>query len=94
MAALQAAHVPAAAVRLVDEVVRDERQHARGALQWIDHPDLGVVPLPGGPIRWHGSEGRAVEPSHAIGADTADVLAELAGLSGDEIAALARGGVI
>jgi formyl-CoA transferase len=92
--ALQAAHVPAAAVRGVDEVVRDADQHARGALQWVDHPELGVVPLPSGPIRWHGSEPRPVEPSRPLGADTAAVLAELAGFGPEELAELASAGVI
>jgi formyl-CoA transferase len=92
--ALQAARVPVAAVRVVDEVIRDERQHARGALQWIDHPELGVVPLPAGPIRWHGSDSRPIEPSRPVGADTAAVLAELAGMSAEEIERLARDGVV
>ena len=94
VAALQGAHVPAAAVRFVDEVVRDERAHERGALQWIDHPELGEVPLPHSPIRWHGSELRPIEPSPALGADNATVLAEFLGLDATEIAELADQGVV
>jgi len=94
VAALQAAHVPAAAVRDVDEVVRDEAQHRRGALQWIDHPELGTVPLPHSPIRWHGSELRSLEPSHPIGADNESVYGELLGLDVDELAALSGDKII
>jgi formyl-CoA transferase len=94
VAALQQAHVPAAAVRLVDEVVRDEQQHARGALAWIDHPELGRVPLPNSPIRWHGSELRPIVASPALGADNEAVYGELAGLGPEEIADLARRDVI
>ncbi|MCP3992164.1 MAG: CoA transferase [Actinomycetia bacterium] len=88
VAALQASHVPVAAVRVVDEVVRDERQHQRRALQWVDHPELGRVPLPHSPIRWHGSELRPLEPSRPIGADNEAVYGELLGLSADEVASL------
>ena len=92
--ALQQAHVPAAAVRLVDEVVRDEEQHRRRALQWVDHPELGEVPLPHSPIRWHGSELRPIVPSPALGAHNATVYRELAGLSDAELADLEQRGVI
>jgi len=53
---LQKAHVPAAAVRTIDEVVRDEAQIGRQAIQWINHPQLGEIPLHASPIRWHGSQ--------------------------------------
>lgn len=92
--ALQGAHVPSAAVRLVDEVTRDEAQHEREALNWVDHPELGVVPLPQSPIRWHGSELRAVVPSPALGADNEAVFGRLAGLSAEEISDYAERGII
>ena len=87
--ALQAAHVPAAAVRIVDEVVRDEAAHARKSLQWIEHPDLGTVPLPHSPIRWHDSELLELEPSPQLGEHTRLVFAELLGFSEDQLEALA-----
>ncbi len=92
--ALQGARVPAAAVRLVDEVARDEAQHEREALNWVDHPELGVVPLPHSPIRWHGSELRAVVPSPALGADNEAVFGRLAGLSAEEISDYSDRGII
>ncbi|MEM7340365.1 MAG: CoA transferase [Actinomycetota bacterium] len=94
VATLQGAHVPAAAVRVVDEVVRDRRQIERRALQWHDHPDLGDVPLPHSPIRWHDSDLRVVEPSRGIGADTDHVLHDLLGLSATDIADLRAAEVI
>lgn len=94
VAALQRAHVPAAAVRVVDEVVRDKAQHRRGALEWVDHPELGEVPLPNSPIRWHGSQLRPIEPSPALGADNAAVFGELAGLTDADIADLERREII
>ncbi len=88
VAALQRAHVPAAAVRMVDEVVRDPDQHRRRALQWLDHPDLGTIPAPHSPIRWHGSDLVELEASPTLGADNARVFTELAGLDADAIADL------
>ena len=40
-----AAAVPCAPVRDLAEVMHDENMHARGSLQWIDHPDLGIEDL-------------------------------------------------
>lgn len=91
---LQAAHVPAAAVRIIDEIVNDPQLLARQALQWIDHPELGRIPLPHSPIRWHGSALVELDPSPVLGADNERVYAELAGLDAAEIAALTATGVI
>ncbi len=92
-AAFQRAHVPAAAVRIIDEVVRDDRQHERKALQWIDHPELGEVPLPHSPIRWHGSDLLELETSPLLGEHNEAVFTELGGLTSSEIDALATAGV-
>lgn len=93
-AALQAAHVPAAAVRSVDEVVNDADQVRSGAITWIDHPELGRLPLPGNPIRWHGSP--LVEPDGGpvLGADNRTVLTGLAGLDPERFEVLVEAGVI
>jgi crotonobetainyl-CoA:carnitine CoA-transferase CaiB-like acyl-CoA transferase len=93
-AALQAAHVPAAAVRTVDEVVNDEDQHRRGALNWVEHPDLGRVPLPRSPAHYHGSAPRPVEPSRPLGADNEAVYGELLGLTAAEVASLGEREII
>ncbi len=94
VARLQAAHVPAAAVRIVDEVVRDQAAHDRKSLQWIEHPDLGTVPLPHSPIRWHDSELLELDPSPRLGQHTYAVYRELLGLGDDELAQLEAAGVI
>ncbi|MEM9566398.1 MAG: CoA transferase [Actinomycetota bacterium] len=93
-AALQAEHVPAAAVRVVEEIVDDADLHDRGSLRWMDHPEAGRQPIPHSPIRWHGSELLALDPSPVLGADTERVLAELGGLTHGEIAALVAAGVV
>lgn len=92
-AALQAAHVPAAAVRIIDEVVNDQDAVARGSLQWVDHPELGELPLPSSPIRWHDTPLLELESSRALGADNDRVFAELGGLTESEIKRFADEGI-
>lgn len=95
-AGLQAAHVPAAAVRHVEEVVADPEAHARGSLRWMDHPSSkppgSRFPIPHSPIRWHGSGLLELDPCPALGADNESVLTGLAGYGADEVAALAASG--
>lgn len=93
-AALQQAHVPAAAVRVIDEVVNDPIRFEQGSMQWVDHPELGRLPLPNSPIRWHGSPLVELDPSPALGADNRAVLAELAGLDDAGLDALTAAGAI
>ncbi len=93
-ARLQAAHIPAAAVRTVEEVVSDPLSHQRRALEWIDHPELGRVPLPRSPIRWHGSALPTLHPSPILGQDNRAVLAEFAGYDDSRLDRLEAVGVI
>ena len=94
MERLGGAGVPVAVVREVDEVVRDEHLIERGFLQWIDHDELGEIPLPHSPIRWHNSDLRDLEPYHDIGADNAAVYGELLGLDATQVDELRDRGVI
>jgi formyl-CoA transferase len=91
---LQQARVPAAAVRVVDEVVNDDDRFASGAMVWMDHPDMGRIPVPHSPIRWHGSPLIELDPAPALGADSEAVLTGLAGLSVAEVERLRAGGAI
>ena len=63
-----------AAVRTVDEVVRDQDQIDRRAIQWISHPDLGDIPLHASPIRWHESDLVDLVANRPLGADNNTVL--------------------
>ena len=91
-ALLQAHRVPCAPVRNLDEVVNDPHMHARGALHWQDHPELGRIVVPHSALRFAGTEQRPLEPSRPLGADADAVLAGL-GLPPGAIAALHRDGV-
>ena len=70
-------HVPSAPVRSLDEVVNDPHLHARGALQWFEHPQHGRLVLAESPMRMHGNERPDYSPSVPLGHDTQTILDEL-----------------
>lgn len=81
--------VPCAPVRTLQEVVNDPHLHARGSLRWIDHPEYGRIVVPTSPLRFEGDdESVPYRPSAALGADTADILAERLSLSPAQITRL------
>jgi formyl-CoA transferase len=89
-----AAKVPCAPVRELSEVTVDENMHARGSLQWVDHPTLGRVVLPHSPLVFEGTKRRAIEPSLPLGASNQKVFGEWLGHSDAELAAFKAAGVI
>ena len=88
-----AANVPCAPVRDLTEVMHDENMHARGSLQWIDHPDLGRVVLPHSPLVFEGIERRPIEPSLPLGASNEAVFGDWLGHSEDELTKYRADGV-
>jgi CoA:oxalate CoA-transferase len=91
---LLAAAVPCAPVRELREVVLDRNMHARGSLQWVDHPELGRVVLPHSPLQFEGTPRLPIRPSGKLGQDNAAVYGGWLGHSDEELEALARDGVI
>ena len=89
-----AASVPCAPVRDLNEVMHDENMHARGSLQWIDHPELGRVVLPHSPLVFDGTERRPIEPSLPLGGSNKRVFGDWLGHSEQELAAYKAEGVI
>jgi CoA:oxalate CoA-transferase len=89
-----AAKVPCAPVRDLSEVMHDENMHARGSLQWIDHPALGRVVLPHSPLVFEGTPRRSIEPSRPLGAGNDEVFGDWLGHSKQELAAYRAEGVI
>lgn len=85
--AMMDAHVPCAPVRTLDEVVNDPNMHARGALEWQDHPQFGRIVVQQSPLRFDGSERFPLTPSRALGADTDAVLKERLGWDDARVAA-------
>jgi len=86
--------VPCSAVRKLIEVMNDENMHARGSLQWIDHPELGRVVLPHSPLVFEGTQRLKIEPSLPLGASNEEVYGEWLGHSNSELEQLRAQGVI
>lgn len=86
--------VPCAPVRDLDEVVNDPHMHARRALEWIEHPELGRIPVQASPLRFEGVEPLPIVPSRRLGEDNRSVYGEWLGLPADEIESLEKAGVI
>ncbi len=91
---LLSAGVPCAPVRELSEVVLDRNMHARGSLQWVDHPDLGRVVLPHSPLRFHDIPPLPLQPSAPLGRDNDAVFGAWLGRSQDELDRLRDAGVI
>lgn len=84
---LLARKVPCSPVRHLSEVILDKNMHARGSLQWVDHPELGRIVLPHSPFVFEGAERRELEPSLPLGACNDEVLGAWLGHSDAELAA-------
>jgi crotonobetainyl-CoA:carnitine CoA-transferase CaiB-like acyl-CoA transferase len=68
--------------------------HARGMLEWLDHPQFGRIVIPDSPIRIHGADRLPAAVSSRLGANTDEVLSSMLNLSAPEIAVLRTEGVI
>jgi len=91
---LIARHVPCAPVRDLAEVVNDPHMHARGALERIDHPELGAITVPRSALRFEGTALTELTPSSALGAENDSVYGGWLGLSAGELQTLRDEGVI
>ena len=94
VALLLSHRVPHAPVRELPEVVNDPNMHARGSLQWMDHPEFGRVVLQHSPIRFDGTPLVALQPSSRVGAQNADVYGEWLGMTKSELDQLASDKII
>lgn len=90
-AALDAAALPAAGVKLPIEMMEDEQALANDMLHDLDHPALGTVRVVSTPIRMDGGGFRPSPATRALASETRDILAGL-GFTPDEIAAMLREG--
>lgn len=86
--------VPCAPVRSLEEVVNDPHLHARGMLQWIDHPDYGRLALPTSPLRYQGAEKVEYRPSAHLGEDTQAILKQYLNIDDAELTRLHQEEVI
>jgi len=82
------AGVPCAPVYTVDQLVDHPQLVARGMIERVPHPKLGEMLVPGVVIKMSETPGAIRTLGPELGQHTDDVLAELLGLSGDDLARL------
>ncbi|MBC7938577.1 MAG: CoA transferase [Chitinophagaceae bacterium] len=92
--AARRAHLPAAPVRGLDEIVNDPHLIERGMLQRLEHPDLGSVVLPTTPLRLSDAPPPTLQPSPRLGQHNAQVYGDWLGLDPTAIEALREAKVI
>ncbi len=85
---------PCAPVRNLHEVIHDEHLHARGMLEWVDHPVLGRLALQRSPLRFQESDLMPIIPSDELGAHNKEVYGDWLGLPPAELDRLKQDGVI
>jgi formyl-CoA transferase len=93
LATLGKAGVPSGAIQDTGEVLDDPHLNARGAITTIDHPTRGRFRLPSCPVRLSASPAETIAPPLA-GQHTAEILSDVLGLSGDDVATLRQRGVL
>ncbi len=94
MSALQRAGIAAGTVRSPFELQADPHLVARGFWQQVDRPFSGAHAQPSAPYREDDAPYAVRRPAPTLGQDNHAVLADLLGLSKDEIAALGEKGII
>jgi crotonobetainyl-CoA:carnitine CoA-transferase CaiB-like acyl-CoA transferase len=92
--AFTAANAAVAPVYDVADIFDDPQYQALDTVTTVQDPDLGPLRMPNVLYRLSQSPGRIRFTGRAHGADTADVLAELAGLDPDAVSRLHEQGVV
>ena len=77
---LEAAGVPAGAVRTLDQVFEDPAIAARGMMVEVQHPVAGQITVTGSPWRIDGAPSPVRLPPPVLGQHSAEILAQLDGL--------------
>ena len=90
---LQRLGIPAGVVQSCADLHKDPQLAARGAFQWIEHPEIGRAPYEAWPFRFSRTPGR-LRRAPCLGEHTQEVLGELLGMSGPEVHQLIADGVL
>ena len=93
METLGKAGVPCGAVQNTAELLEDPHMNARGSIATIDHPERGPFRMPGSPVRLWKSPAPTT-PAPLLGQHTTEVLADVLGLTREQVADMQRRGVV
>ena len=88
IAMLEEVGVPCGPINNLDEVFANEQVQARGIEIALPHPTAGEVKLVRSPMRMSATPATSDKAPPTLGQHTEEVLAELLGKSGEEVAAL------
>jgi CoA:oxalate CoA-transferase len=88
MELLNANDIICGVVKELPEVMTDPHLIERGALQQLDHPQLGPITIFTSPLRFNGEPSRPRSPSPVLGADNEQVYCGELGISTEEFASL------
>jgi len=91
---LAAAQVPAGPINTLDRALADPQVRHRDMVVELTDRDGDSIKVVGTPLRFEGRSSREHAYPHRLGADTADILRELLGMPEDEVARLAKEGVV
>jgi CoA:oxalate CoA-transferase len=91
---LLAVGIPCGPLNTIPQMVSDEQVRHREMIRQVTHPVAGTISISNTPLRMSRSETGIKGPPPSFGQDTVDVLGELLGLSGSEVAALEAEGVV
>jgi crotonobetainyl-CoA:carnitine CoA-transferase CaiB-like acyl-CoA transferase len=86
--------VPCGPINTIDQVFEDPQVRARHTRRTLDHGELGPLPVVANPVRMASHDTTAPKAPPLLGEDTDEVLREVLGLSGKEIAGLRASGVV
>jgi CoA:oxalate CoA-transferase len=88
MELLNANDIICGVVKELPEVMTDPHLLQRGALQELDHPQLGPITIFTSPLRFNGEPSRPRSPSPTLGGDNEQVYCAELGISAEEFASL------
>lgn len=78
----------------IKDIVADPHYEARGTIASVEHPQIGELKMPAVQPRFSGTPSPQIKPAPALGADTDEILRQLAGLSAGQIAELRQAGTV